>query len=84
MLEKLAEGCNILLNHIVTEVDWKKDIIEIRCANNQTFQCKKCAVTIPVGVLAQEKVKFNPPLPRWKTQAFNQIGIGLMNKVIFK
>jgi len=34
--------------------------------------------------LAQEKVKFNPPLPRWKTQAFNQIGIGLMNKIVLR
>ena len=38
-------------------------------------------MTIPLGVLKKEKVKFDPQLPEWKTSAIKRMGFGNLNKV---
>jgi len=39
-------------------------------------------VTVPLGVLKAQAISFHPPLPEWKTQAINNLGFGLLNKVV--
>lgn len=38
-------------------------------------------MTAPLGVLKAQVISFQPPLPEWKTQAINNLGFGLLNKV---
>jgi len=38
-------------------------------------------VTLPLGVLKNEIVRFNPPLPKDKQKAINQLGMGTLDKV---
>ncbi|POS77257.1 lysine-specific histone demethylase Aof2 [Diaporthe helianthi] len=38
--------------------------------------------TIPLGVLKQGGIEFQPPLPSWKTDAIERLGFGVLNKVI--
>jgi lysine-specific histone demethylase 1 len=38
--------------------------------------------TIPLGVLKQGNVHFEPPLPPWKTGAIERLGFGILNKVV--
>ena len=41
-------------------------------------------VTLPLGVLKQEKIKFNPKLPDEKVASIERIGMGVMNKVVLE
>ncbi|KAJ0121529.1 hypothetical protein J7T55_008693 [Diaporthe amygdali] len=38
--------------------------------------------TIPLGVLKQGGIEFQPTLPSWKTDAIGRLGFGVLNKVI--
>jgi monoamine oxidase len=44
-----------------------------------------CAViTVPLGVLQAQKIKFVPALPKEKQTAINRMGMGVMNKVVLR
>ena len=43
--------------------------------------CRRIIVTIPLGCLKRNTIKFEPPLPDWKRAAIDQMGFGLLNKL---
>jgi monoamine oxidase len=47
-------------------------------------QARYCLVTLPLGVLKDSRVGFTPSLPRNKLKAIQNIGFGIMDKVILK
>lgn len=49
------------------------------CSN--IFRADAVIVTLPLGVLKTNAVTFHPALPEWKSQAINNLGFGLLNKV---
>ena len=53
-------------------------------ANSHVYQKEFAAVicTVPLGVLKENQMKFDPPLPEYKQQAINRLGFGNLNKVI--
>ncbi|KAK2784238.1 hypothetical protein FQN51_004105 [Onygenales sp. PD_10] len=54
----------------------------VHCEDGETIQADKIVFTAPLGVLKKGSIKFEPPLPDWKTGAVNRLGFGTMNKVI--
>ncbi|KAJ6446309.1 Vacuolar protein sorting-associated protein 33A [Purpureocillium lavendulum] len=42
--------------------------------------CVVC--TVPLGVLKQGNIAFDPPLPAWKRDAVDRLGFGVLNKVV--
>lgn len=60
----LAQGLNIKLNHIVEAIEYNNQLI----TNQGNFQGDKVIVTLPLGVLQKNIVKFSPPLPEKKSR----------------
>ncbi len=50
--------------------------------SSNIFRADAVIVSAPLGVLKANILSFHPPLPEWKTQAINNLGFGLLNKVI--
>ncbi|KAK6533090.1 hypothetical protein TWF281_007249 [Arthrobotrys megalospora] len=78
---------DIRIGHIVTRIKYdpnnKKKGVTLKFADNSEFTADKVIVTLPLGVLKQEKgVEFDPPLPGAKRDAIHRLGFGLLNKVI--
>ena len=46
------------------------------------FRADAVVVSVPLGVLKAQTISFHPPLPEWKSQSVNNLGFGLLNKVI--
>jgi monoamine oxidase len=44
------------------------------------IKARICIVTVPLGVLAAEKIAFDPPLPDWKKDAIAGLPMGLFAK----
>lgn len=38
-------------------------------------------VTVPLGVLKESSIKFEPPLPQRKLDSIQRMGFGVLNKV---
>jgi lysine-specific histone demethylase 1 len=56
---------------------------KIVCTNGQIFDADEVVITVPLGVLKNDGVDFDPPLPSWKQDAIDRMGFGLLNKVSF-
>ena len=74
----------ILLNTIVSKIDYSQSAITITDRNNNVFQADKVIITVPIPILKSGDIQFVPALPQEKTTAFSKIGMGAGMKVFLK
>ena len=55
---------------------------KIECADGEIIEADYIVSTIPLGVLKQNDIHFEPALPEWKQGAIQRIGFGVLNKVV--
>ncbi|KAF4348868.1 hypothetical protein G4B88_027481 [Cannabis sativa] len=94
VFESLAEGLPIHLNHIVTDVSYSRKVSEVldgQCSkvkvttsSGSEFFADSVLITVPLGCLKQETIKFSPPLPQWKHASVQRLGFGVLNKVVLE
>ncbi|OCK81016.1 lysine-specific histone demethylase 1 [Lepidopterella palustris CBS 459.81] len=56
--------------------------VTVECRNGDVFEADEIVITTPLGVLKEGSIKFEPPLPGWKTGAIERLGFGLLNKIV--
>lgn len=54
----------------------------IECEDGFRVEADFVVNTIPLGVLKHGNIKFEPPLPEWKSSTIERLGFGVLNKVI--
>lgn len=86
-LLSLPTPLDVRTNKVVTKISYDstgsgKRKTVIHCEDGDSFAADKVVFTGSLGVLKQESIKFEPPLPDWKTGAIERLGFGLLNKVI--
>lgn len=54
----------------------------IECEDGEIIEADYIVSSIPLGVLKEQKITFQPPLPDWKQGAVDRIGYGVLNKVV--
>lgn len=54
----------------------------IESEDGATVSADSVVCTIPLGVLKQGNINFEPALPAWKTGAIQRLGFGILNKVV--
>ncbi|MBI5824416.1 MAG: FAD-dependent oxidoreductase [Chloroflexi bacterium] len=79
----LAQGLDIRLGVKVVSVIYGADGVEVETSSG-AFGGEKAVVTLPLGVLKQASVKFEPPLPEWKQSAMDRLAMGVLDKVYLK
>ena len=73
---------------VVRQIDYNADTrfacesTKIVCEDGDTFDADHIVLTTSLGVLKEEKVNFDPPLPDWKKGPIQRLGFGTLNKVI--
>ncbi|XP_061350780.1 lysine-specific histone demethylase 1 homolog 3-like isoform X2 [Gastrolobium bilobum] len=88
--ECLGEGLAIHLNHVVTNVSYgskepgQGDKVKVSTSNGNEFFGDAVLITVPLGCLKAETIKFSPPLPPWKYSSIQRLGFGVLNKVILE
>jgi hypothetical protein len=84
LTEALAADLDIRLEHQVEKITYSADptaLIQIE-TNQGTFYGDAVVVTLPLGVLKQGSVQFEPPLPADKQNAIQRLGMGSLTKVV--
>jgi len=80
LISQMTKNVPILLNQIVTEIQYTDEGVKITTKENQEYEARYVIVTLPLGVLKAGTVEFNPELPEEKQAAIKRMGMGLMNK----
>lgn len=83
LIERLSVGLDVRLNTVVEAIRYDDHGVEI-VTNNGTFQGAHVIVTIPLGVLKAQTISFDPPLPDWKLEAIENVGVGVVEKIALK
>lgn len=83
IIEHLAKGLDIRKGEAVHSIEWKGDGVNIITTKGE-HAAQRVVITLPIGVLQQGTVRFDPPLPKEKKTAIDQIGAGILNKVCLK
>ncbi|WP_199245119.1 FAD-dependent oxidoreductase [[Phormidium] sp. ETS-05] len=84
IIEGLAKGLEIELSQKVTEVIWSDSGVEVKTATGNQYTADAALLTLPLGVLKSNQVKFSPNLPLGKRHAIENLSMGVYNKVVLK
>jgi monoamine oxidase len=79
--EVLSAGVDVEVNSVVSQVDYSEVPVKITTSDGKIHSAEQVIVTVPLGVLQAEVIKFSPSLSREKTTAFHRLGMGLMDKL---
>ncbi|MCE7997010.1 MAG: FAD-dependent oxidoreductase [Roseivirga sp.] len=63
----------LTLNSPVSHIDYSSDKVSITNTNNEVFEGDRLILTVPLTILKQNSINFNPPLPDRKINALNEI-----------
>ena len=74
----------ILLNIIVSKIDYSQSSIVVTDSNNNNYKADKVIITVPITILKSNDIQFIPALPSEKTAAFAKIGMDAGMKVFLK
>lgn len=77
--EHLAQDVDIKLSQVVKEIRWQESEVRVRTTDNE-FVADRVVVTLPLGVLQHNDVRFVPELPEAKRNAISKLGMGVLNK----
>lgn len=76
----LSRGLDIRLNNYVKKIEYGSDGVAVT-TNKGIYEAYAAVVTVPLGVLKKQQIKFDPPLPKKKRKAIRKLGMGNVNKV---
>lgn len=83
IIDALAEGLDIVTGAEVSEIDHRGPGVTIATDNGQ-YTGDTVIVTLPLGVLQQGAVVFEPPLSSAKQRAIAALGMGVLDKVYLR
>ncbi|GAB5456142.1 MAG: FAD-dependent oxidoreductase [Henriciella sp.] len=83
LVDELASGLDIRLNQKVTGVDYTNPMVRVQTESG-SFEADYVIVTVPLGVLKQGGIQFQPALPMNKQTAIDAMGMGTLNKVYLR
>eukprot|EP00808_Paulinella_micropora_P006831 g75368.t1 len=89
-MAKLSEGLDIKYQQVVQTIEYGENrfeaVVTAKTPQGEalTYAADVVLVTVPLGVLKADTIKFEPPLPLSKRQAIQRLGFGLLNKLVME
>ncbi|MDV8023105.1 NAD(P)/FAD-dependent oxidoreductase [Rhodococcus sp. IEGM 1330] len=80
---RLAEGLDVRLEHVVTQVRWGRDGVLVDTGSG-TFSAERAVVTVPIGVLKSPAFTVEPPLPEPVSGALERLEMNAFEKVFLQ
>ena len=74
-------GCKIRTSSVVKLIRWKNKSVEALCTNGKRYTASQALITVPLGVLHHNKIRFTPALPE-KMKAAKALGYGDIIKIL--
>ena len=68
-----------MYNSVVKHISYDQSGVQVT-AGNTVIAADAVVVTVPLGVLKKDSIKFEPALPERKLQAIRRWGFGVLNK----
>ena len=79
----LMDGLEVRTNSFVEQIDWSGQPNRVVLRGGEELQSRAVLVTIPLGALKAESIRFVPSLPARKKKAISRLGFGSYHKAFF-
>lgn len=79
--DHLSTDLDIQLNEVVLSIIDEGDSVTVQ-TDIDSYQAQTVILTVPLGVLKQQSINFQPALPDTKLAAIDRIGTGSLEKVV--
>ncbi len=83
LVARSGAGLDLRLNEPVDAIDWGSSAVAVTTRSG-TLRAKACIVTVPVGVLKAEAIRFSPALPAATRDALDGLHMGALTKIALK
>ena len=80
LISLLALDLDIRYGQVVQSIAWRPGAVTIDTAGAR-WQADYVVVTLPIGVLGEGSVRFDPPLPASIAEPMSRLRMGLLNKI---
>jgi monoamine oxidase len=80
LVDILAEDLDIRTGNAVLSITVDPSGVTVQTANAD-FRGAYAVITVPLGILAAERIAFSPPLPPRKRDAIGNLAMGTLNKL---
>ncbi|XP_038697275.1 probable polyamine oxidase 4 [Tripterygium wilfordii] len=84
VIKALARDIDIRLNHRVTKISSFFNEVIVSVDDGRKLIADAAIVTVPLGVLKANLIRFEPKLPEWKVSAISDLGVGSENKIALR
>ncbi|MFG6095720.1 NAD(P)/FAD-dependent oxidoreductase [Leptothoe sp. ISB3NOV94-8A] len=84
LFEQFAAGLKIRYKTPVTRIHWRSSGIEIHTETGKTYTAQQIVITLPLALLQENAVEFEPELPDAKLNAIHGLAAGQITKLILK
>lgn len=74
------KSCTLQLKTEVTQVQWQKGKVTLKCSGGTEFHAPRVLVTVPLSLLKAGRIRFHPALPE-KEKALQLLEMGLVIRV---
>ncbi|CAH9148637.1 unnamed protein product [Cuscuta epithymum] len=81
VIQALAKDIDIRLNHRVLRITHRYNKVMVSVEGGRNFIADAAIITVPLGVLKADLIKFEPKLPEWKVSAIRDLGMGNEDKI---
>lgn len=75
---------HILLGRNIVKIKYSENSVEVHTKNNEIFVADYALCTFSTGVLANDTITFDPPLPEWKKEAIYKHPMSVYTKIFLK
>jgi monoamine oxidase len=84
MWQLLAQGLDVRVNTPVARIAHNAEGVVVAATTGEEFAAKRTIVTVPLALLQQDAIAFDPPLPDAKHDAIARVGAGPIGKIIMR
>ena len=81
VIKVLSKVVDIELEKVVKEINYTNEQVKVKTSDGSEYLADKVIVTVPLGVLQSNLIKFTPNLSEAKAGAIKRFGMGLMDKL---
>ena len=84
LVKYLATGIDVRLGQDIRLIKNGRTGVSVTTSAGAVFSAKRVCCTAPLGVLQNNSIRFEPPLPAAKMIAIKGLGMGLLDKIILQ
>lgn len=80
-IDELAKPLDIAVSSVVTRIAYNARRVSLRLDSGESLNVDRAIVTVPLGVLKTDTVRFSPALPLRHQRAISLLGMGVVDMV---